>query len=105
MNVRFLDATVTMRYDNYARSVKKKQEIADYLLGKKDQGMMIFKAPINERELLMSYLPFIHAIAFFDPEIKLEKYEIKLEFMKSSLASPSNVILQVSPELYYYLQQ
>lgn len=95
--------TITLRFDvDYVEKMSK-QHIADYLMGKYDQGTIYCTALINERQILMAYLPFVHTIGFYDPEMKLTRNQIKLVFEGSTLANPSPVILEVSDELYKFL--
>ena len=108
MNVIFKDdATVLIRFAVNDIVTMKKQEIADYLLGKYDDGMVFYNSIINERQLLMSYLPFIHTIVINDysNERKLEENEIKLIFERSSLANPSPITIGVSQELHDFLSK
>ena len=108
MNVIFKDdATVLVRFAMNDIEKIKKQKIADYLLGKYDNGMIFYNSPINERQLLMSYLPFIHTIVINDysNERKLDENEIKLIFESSSLANPSPITISVSQELHDFLSQ
>lgn len=109
MNVFFTSKeTIMLSPDGYPAdyTMIPKQEIANYLLGKYDEGMVLYMGtPINERALLMSYLPFVIAIgmevAFPDEDVKGKCILLKI---KSGLASaPMDVYVEVSDELYAFL--
>ena len=83
-----------------------KNEIADYLMGKYDEGMIIYQNPINERSLLMSYLPFIESIGVNPfPQGEKKGNWILLKFESSSICNPSDTYVEVSDELYKFLSK
>lgn len=97
---------VTIAYNPFSLKKMKKQDIADYLMGLHDNGnLVLYNSAINERQLMMSYLPFIHTISFckYFTDIDLEKNQLEITFESSSLSKPSPVILEVSDEMYNFL--
>ena len=71
-------------------------------MGKYDEGMHLYMGtPINDRALLMSYLPFISSIGVKENGEK----RLVLKFKGSSLGMPSDVELKVSDKLYDFLSE
>ena len=108
MNVRFVEkdcekAEVYINYKPFEKIKRRKQEIADFLMGKDDDNITIYNTPINERQLLLSYLPFIRSISFEGPDLDLGENEIEITFERSSLSRPTPIVIEVSPELYNFL--
>ena len=108
MKVRFIEREwekpeLIISYSPFDSVKKKKQDIADYLMGKYDNGMIVCSTPVNERQLLMSYLPFIRTISFGGGNTVLDKNEIELLFESSSLSRPTPIVLEVSTQLYEFL--
>ena len=81
-----------------------KQEIADYLMGKYDKGMP-FNNNERDRMLIMSFLPYLHTIAFEYPGYELEENQILLLFESSSLCNPSPIVLEVENAFYKFLYE
>ena len=104
----FIDEKETLKiaYSPFEAKMMTKQKLADYLMGKYDEGMTIYNSAINERMTLMSWLPFMHTIAIttrYLSNAPLGKNKIEIAFVSSTLAKPSNIMLEVSEELYKFL--
>lgn len=96
------DEALYLKYSLEKTKKMPKQDAADYLMGKFDEGKIYWNTPINERQLMLSYLPFMHSISFYDPVIELQEYQFKVIFKPSSLMNISPVTLKVSEEMYNF---
>ena len=101
MNVVFDEnAVVYVRFSIYDKVTIKKQEIADYILGKNNNVKCVREPVISERSMLMFYLPFIREIVINDYDSsqvrKIKDNEIKLNFINTEFSS---ITITISKDL------
>lgn len=93
---------VALKIGGKTVNVVEKQAIADYLMGKYDRGMVLANIQID-RMLIISFLPYLNAIAFEFPGYELKENQILLLFENSTLCKPSPTILEVESKFYKFL--
>ena len=97
---------VYVRHDYDYTVEMSKQEIADFLTGKGTNNFVIERNAIQERTLMMAYLPFISHIFlnnfYSDEWKKLNDNEIKIIFHNTA---NSPIIITVSKELHDFLSR
>ena len=100
-----LKKVVVIAFSPFVSKTMEKQKVVEYLMSKSEEDSA---SSISEKMLLMAYLPFVRTIAVEKRYLSMEdlkENQIELAFESSSLAKPSNVILEVSPGLYKFLSK
>ena len=101
MNFKFNeDDTILIAFDVYDYEEKYRISFAEYLLGKYDKNLVLSNSQVNERQTLLSWLPFIDSIFIYGET--LDKNEIAIVF-KSDIID--TIVMEVSDDLYSFLTQ